>query len=224
MKKQSETLRTANAHTRRIPSQKRAKKRQQLILDGAKKILNEKEPSAFTMREVAKVSGVGLGTLYDYFPSKSSIMYWLLKERIAGRLEILDKHTADTINQKSVPEIIEGYDQDMKAAKMWSRMDIVLFGTDHNDNALKHLRNEYHKLLAERYCNLFKSNGSNWPDEDLNTVANYLNHIDILNIELQLDAPVDQRRHYRQLTYAAYISAMEMTAKPYVSQPIKHSV
>ncbi len=215
MTKQPKSLRTANSHTRRVPSQKRAIERQQLILNGAKKILNEKTLSAFTMREVAKVSGVGLGTLYDYFPSKSSILYWLLKERITGRIEILDKHTINITGNKPFREIVDAYNRDMQDAKMWSRMDIALFGVEHNDKALKHLRNEYHERLAKRYCSFFQANGSDWPDEDLKTVARYLIRADILNIELQLSAPVTQRGHYRHLTYAAFISAVEMTAQPY---------
>ena len=218
MKKQSESLRTANTHTRRVPSQKRAIERQQLILDGAKKILNEREFSAFTMREVAKVSGVGLGTLYDYFPSKSSILYWLLKERIDGRLTILDKHTINIKEKIPFRKTIDAYNQDMVDAKMWSRMDIALFGIEHSDNALQHLRSEYHKRLAKRYSIFFRTNGSDWPEEDLRTIANFLIRTDILNIELQLDAPANQRVHYRHLTYAAFTNAMELTAKPFISK------
>ncbi len=48
------------------------------ILDAARKIMEEKGFNALTVRDVATVSGYGVGTIYNYFPNKLSILASLL--------------------------------------------------------------------------------------------------------------------------------------------------
>ena len=50
------------------------------ILDVSRKIIAEKGFNAFTMRDVAAQSGYGVGTIYNYFPNKLSILVALLLE------------------------------------------------------------------------------------------------------------------------------------------------
>ncbi len=50
------------------------------ILDVAEKIIEDKGFNALTIRDVAKQSGYGVGTIYNYFPSKLSILASLLLE------------------------------------------------------------------------------------------------------------------------------------------------
>lgn len=52
----------------------------QHILDVSKKIIEEKGFNALTMRDVATQSGYGVGTIYNYFPNKLSILVALLLE------------------------------------------------------------------------------------------------------------------------------------------------
>jgi AcrR family transcriptional regulator len=203
---------TSKNHIRREPVQKRALKRKNKILKGAKKIFSKKNLNDVTMREIAKASGVGLGTLYDYFPNKTSIIFVLLKDRIEKRLAILDKYTN---NLKDVNAMINDYNDEMRKAKLWSRIDIVLFGYEYKDKELIALRNSFKNKLLQRYCHAFKLNGSDWPDDDLLSVAQYLIKVDILNIELQLDVSLEKRRHFRRMTYATFSHAIEMTSKPY---------
>lgn len=50
------------------------------ILEVSKEIIEEKDFNALTIRDVAKQSGYGVGTIYNYFPNKLSILASLLLE------------------------------------------------------------------------------------------------------------------------------------------------
>ncbi len=56
------------------PSQARAKFTVQAIYDAFVRIWREEGPKAVTTRSVALVTGISVGTLYDYFPNKQALL------------------------------------------------------------------------------------------------------------------------------------------------------
>lgn len=52
----------------------------QLILDHAREIFNEKGYGQLTMRGVASACGIALGTIYNYFPNKGSLVVELMAD------------------------------------------------------------------------------------------------------------------------------------------------
>lgn len=66
---------------RRKPVQQRSRMTQSAILDAFVRLLVEKSYADLTMRDIALVAGVGLGTLYEYFPGKKSIAAHCIHER-----------------------------------------------------------------------------------------------------------------------------------------------
>ena len=64
---------TPTVKPRRKPSQSRAWMTSGAIQDAFVLLLIERGYEAMAMREIAGVAGVGLGTLYQYFPGKDSI-------------------------------------------------------------------------------------------------------------------------------------------------------
>jgi AcrR family transcriptional regulator len=64
---------TATVKPRRKPSQSRAWMTSGAIQDAFVLLLIERGYDKISMREIANVAGVGLGTLYQYFPNKASI-------------------------------------------------------------------------------------------------------------------------------------------------------
>lgn len=66
---------------RRKPVQQRSRMTQLAILDAFVRLLVEKSYADLTMRDIALVAGVGLGTLYEYFPGKKSIAAHCMHER-----------------------------------------------------------------------------------------------------------------------------------------------
>jgi AcrR family transcriptional regulator len=68
---------------RRPPVQRRARATVADILAAATRILEKKGATALTTNEVARVAGVGIGTLYQYFGSKEEIVEALQEEHFA---------------------------------------------------------------------------------------------------------------------------------------------
>lgn len=72
---------------RRSPSQKRAKERVELILGVTAALIAEKGSDAMKMSEVAERAAISIGSLYQYYPDKGSIIRTLAERYNAvGRL------------------------------------------------------------------------------------------------------------------------------------------
>ncbi len=195
---------------RRVPSQERGKRSRDQILEGALKLIAAQGISGFNMREVAKVSGVGLGTLYEYFPSRSSILCLLLEDRIKQRLEILRRYGIDNNPGRTPLELLAAFDAEMRSKRMWTRADVMLFSKEIDDPEVVELRNGFHQQLQETYVRAFRTYGSKWSDTGLHALARYLIHADFLNIELQLKIDPKQRHYYADFTYAIFERAFSL--------------
>ena len=75
---------------RRTPQQTRAITSRENAIEGAKAALEQFGYAKLTMRNVAAISKVGVGTIYDYFPSKHAMLHELLQARLSLRLQIFD--------------------------------------------------------------------------------------------------------------------------------------
>jgi AcrR family transcriptional regulator len=71
------------APPRRTPRQARGKATVDAILEAAARILRTRGPAALTTNRVSEVAGVGVGTLYGYFPDKTAILVALARRLLA---------------------------------------------------------------------------------------------------------------------------------------------
>lgn len=82
---------------RKKPQQRRSIEMNEMLLEAATRVLERDGPEAFTTGRVAEVAGVSVGSLYQYYPNKASLLF-CLHEREAqqtwGEIEaILDSPT-----------------------------------------------------------------------------------------------------------------------------------
>ena len=49
----------------------------EIILEAATRVLERNGPEAFTTSRVAEVAGVSVGSLYQYYPNKASLLFCL---------------------------------------------------------------------------------------------------------------------------------------------------
>jgi AcrR family transcriptional regulator len=76
---------TANPlQSRRKPVQERARITQNAILEAFVRLLLEKGYARLTIRDIAAVAGVGLGTVYEHFPGKQAIAANCIHQRFKG--------------------------------------------------------------------------------------------------------------------------------------------
>ncbi|MBY0470739.1 TetR/AcrR family transcriptional regulator [bacterium] len=71
---------------RRVPSQSRSRMLVHSVLAATRRILPSEDFRRFTTQKVADVAGIGIGSLYEYFYSKESILQFVLEREIDRNL------------------------------------------------------------------------------------------------------------------------------------------
>lgn len=83
------------AGLRRAPSQKRSRERVERMLRAASEVIAEQGSDAMRMGEVAERAGVSIGSLYQYFPDKGSIIRTLADRYNALGRDCIEGELAD---------------------------------------------------------------------------------------------------------------------------------
>ena len=77
---------------RRTPTQSRSRNTVDAILQAAARVLVEEGGAAASTNRIAKVAGVGIGTLYQYFDSRDAIFRALALEHAHQMMSLLATH------------------------------------------------------------------------------------------------------------------------------------
>lgn len=86
------------------PRQSRAKFTVSVILEAAQQLLWEGGIKAVTTRHVAQRAGVGVGTLYEYFPNRDAILIQLANRSMRKRFQDAIPHFHESLDI-SLPEL-----------------------------------------------------------------------------------------------------------------------
>ncbi len=129
----------------------------ELIINEAKRQIEENGYDSVTVRSIAKACGLGLGTFYNYFKSKNILIASFLLEDWQGRIA--------NINAKSEaaedPNIIVGYIYDELSEFIASNRSI--FTATEAIKSFNGIGGAYHKVLraqiAAPICKICDANG-----------------------------------------------------------------
>ena len=75
-------LKKTEANPRKAPAQDRSRATVDVILEAAARILVKGGYAAFTTNRVAETAGVSVGSLYQYFPNKQSLLGELMRRHV----------------------------------------------------------------------------------------------------------------------------------------------
>ncbi|MDF3818514.1 TetR/AcrR family transcriptional regulator [Leptospira sp. 96542] len=110
------------------PVQTRSKERVELILKTAKQLIGDRGIDAVSMREIADTAGIQIGSLYQYFPNKNSLLLTIMqtyyhtiheqtKELLSSVQSLNDlKKTGEV----AILKFIELYETDTALNNLWS--------------------------------------------------------------------------------------------------------
>src|SRR5215510_14076277 len=80
---------------RKEPKQERSSRLVDAILQAAIRVLEREGAAAFTTIRVAQRAGVSVGSLYQYFPNKESILFRLQQDEWARTGQLLESILGD---------------------------------------------------------------------------------------------------------------------------------
>jgi AcrR family transcriptional regulator len=81
---------------RKTARQLRSEVTREIILEAAARVLSKKSLEGFNTNRVAEVAGVSIGTLYQYFPNKESLIAVLIERTQKGYVNQMDQLGHDT--------------------------------------------------------------------------------------------------------------------------------
>lgn len=93
---------------RRKPQQSRARFTQDALIESFVRLLQDKNASEITIREITDIAGVGLGTFYEYFSQKEDLVALTIHQHVKNNAESL-KSYAQSLNELSTKLHFEDY-------------------------------------------------------------------------------------------------------------------
>jgi len=142
------------------PAQQRAKFTVNAIVEASTHILKELGYKSFTTNKVAERAGVSIGSLYQYFPSKESLVAEIKRLHFSDiRQRLLDAYTQTaqlplhTVIKQLIDATIKGHFNDPQLHQILSYQvpDLTVKENNGADNSAQML---LLKLLSERYAEL----------------------------------------------------------------------
>ncbi|MCP4750529.1 MAG: TetR/AcrR family transcriptional regulator [Proteobacteria bacterium] len=134
-------------------SQKQRKKNREKIIASAVDIMIENGFKSATMRAIAKSSGLGDATIYNYFPTKESILFAYYEEKLKECIEKL-KNIED-FNQFTLHEQLQTFFETQLQLFLPDREFVALsfkrifFSLNQNYKQIKPIRELYGKIIVD---------------------------------------------------------------------------
>jgi AcrR family transcriptional regulator len=69
--------RSSDLRPRKRPQQERSRRTNEVILEGAVRVLRRRGAIGFTTARVAEAAGISVGSLYQYYPNKAALLFRL---------------------------------------------------------------------------------------------------------------------------------------------------
>lgn len=82
---------------RKLPRQERSRATFDALLDASARLLRERPLAEITTNHIARRAGVGIGSLYEFFPNREAILAVLLERRLAGLLGEVEASVAEAL-------------------------------------------------------------------------------------------------------------------------------
>lgn len=102
-------LRKSSTKPRKLPQQDRSRVTVQAILEATTHILTEEGYEKANTNRIAERAGVSIGSLYQYFPNKESLLTALIEQHVNEMLELVESklnHLFEAPVEVAVPELV----------------------------------------------------------------------------------------------------------------------
>lgn len=160
----------ARINPRKLPTQERSKQLVDSLLSATANILVRRGYEGLTTNRVADEAGVSVGSLYQYFPNKESLVEALIRRWSDGLMETIADHYLEVRNES----IETAVDTMVRAALDSTRVDAklhrILTQQIPNVNALPALE-LFNRRMSERVASWLELHREELEVEDLHLAA-----------------------------------------------------
>jgi AcrR family transcriptional regulator len=201
---------------RRQPVQERAIRKRKKVITGALETLSEVGAVKLNMREVAKRAEVGLGTVYDYFPSRSDLLAEVATDWFETRLNVLDSAMNQTPENGNFHTFITIYRQAMKSKGFWSALDKEIHAAARQDDKVAAILETYRNQMALRISRILTDLGSTWERQYLVPLSRYILHlVDQLEPDAGFAGNAAELKIVRQLITQSIAASIKIALNPF---------
>jgi AcrR family transcriptional regulator len=188
----------------RTPVQARARERREALLDATARLLDEGGYDAVTTNAVAREAKTGIGTVYEYFPSREALLEGLL-ERYRIRLEaVFDAAVAAAPGtwQGAVELVVEAF------ADFWLREPgyRALWGAVHVSPLLAETGQAWAETFTRRFAALGLEAADQLPPARRRLIARVAVHLVSGLLQVAVQAPARVRRAIVEETKRALVA------------------
>jgi AcrR family transcriptional regulator len=155
---------------RRIPVQKRSAETVGYLYEAVARILEQGSGGRLTTNHIAEKAGVSIGTLYGYFPNKSSLLRAMVRQETARQQAFVQRSLSDTSLSES-PEALVRHVIRAALRPFASRSKVRLHLMQlllHDADVLDAARGERQMILAA----LLSALSERWPDRTVSLSEN----------------------------------------------------
>ena len=125
------------------------------IINAAVDVIIEKGIKAASMREIAKLAGIGDATIYNYFSTKEALVYGYYEDRIETAIDQMKKIEgfADYTLQEQLQSLVEGILERFLADREFvqSTFNQVFFGFSQSYARMKPIRRQFFDVVKTMF-------------------------------------------------------------------------
>lgn len=199
---------------RRQPNQERAQKTKDKILGAVQTILEDTGIDGVTIRSIAKLAGISVGTIYEYFPNKQAILFYIYEKRLKDGLAVFDEVYEGADPNRTLFDLFAEFRRRTREEKLWTRAYLELRNAEERDPILHGYTQDMEDQLTERYVSMEQKRGAVLDENQLILIARFAHQVDHVNMKLQLDATTEDRVFYGRLTTEIFKCLMAFTGCP----------
>jgi len=199
---------------RKGASQHRSRDTVARILSATWAILGIDGAKAVNTRSIAKRSKVTVGSIYQYFPNKETILFELLKQRLTNVMEELERVGTPEFLAMTALQWIDAYTKRFDTHGWNSVAQLELNKACRLDRALADLYDTHHQKVLGNFIHMFRHFFPRAEDDDLRVLARFVYGIEILEADVMRRETPAARPVVRQWrTHALTMLLAEMERK-----------
>ena len=159
---------------RKIPSQNRSRQRVNLILETARLILREQGLNSFTTAAIAKRAEIPVGSIYQYYPNKKSILLALFENYLHRIRDVFTEFDDPKYLQLGWEDCAKQLFEAIHRAELQDHIE------DELDRALvlypelATVDRQHRELIADLMSSIFLKMGARWSRPKLRRLALFL--------------------------------------------------